>query len=415
VVDDPLHLPVEDMIVQAEMLLQFASRDQAIDYINEILRIHPGEEHRNAQLMNLLVETGLAAPPPAGAVATGADGGEGLADLQRISEITRSIHRQGAVKAVLSTAVNEIGKSWQASRCVASLCMPGKPPSAGMEYCASGVQPSEIRLLVKLVTTCVNLTAGGDTLNLEDVSAEPRLAVIAPVLQALSIQSLLAFPMFENEQVIGVLLLAQCDRRRAWGPAQVVVLKSLADQVAFASTQVKLRTLAKAVADERSGLLNRGLYIDCLVAEAERALQRKGSLAVALLQFGNGALSAGDPALRQFMEEAARLLLTQLRQHDVGVRYDATTLAIIFPQAGAREALPVVERIRKVAAGVGANTPSPVPLTAAVAQAVLEEGGDAVDSVTELINRLESALALAQAQPGSTQVLAPATVSSASA
>ena len=58
----------------------------------------------------------------------------GVDNIARVTEITRNIYRQANVKAVLFAAVNDVGRHWNASRCVAGLCTPGKPPQAEGPY-----------------------------------------------------------------------------------------------------------------------------------------------------------------------------------------------------------------------------------------------------------------------------------------
>src|SRR6185369_805386 len=97
------------------------------------------------------------APPPAPMAVPTAQANENAVDnFARVTEITRNIYRQGSVKGVLFTAVNEIGRHWNASRCVAALITPGKPPSAALEYCAPGVAAADVMSLVKVVQTSLN-------------------------------------------------------------------------------------------------------------------------------------------------------------------------------------------------------------------------------------------------------------------
>ena len=93
-----------------------------------------------------------AAPPSQQASAAASHYEENAVDnFARVTEITRNIYRQANVKSVLFTAVNDIGRHFNASRCVAGLCTIGKPPSAALEYCAPGVKQSDVMAIVKLI------------------------------------------------------------------------------------------------------------------------------------------------------------------------------------------------------------------------------------------------------------------------
>lgn len=415
---------LEDLILQAEIFLQYGLKPRAVERLQRIARLFPGEESRNEKLRNLYAAAQFSprpgavpaaasradAPAAPGAAETTAE--ESVADITRVAEITRNIYRQGTVKSVLSTSVNEIGKTWRVSRCVAGLCTPGKPPSAAMEYCASNMKSSDVISIVKLVTTLVQLTSDGNPLAVEDAVASARLAKLATVIQALEIKSLLALPLIDAEQPIGVVVLEQCERMRRWRSNEIVVLKTIVDQIVIAASHVKLRSLMKtlAVADERSGLLHRNSYLDCLLSECIRAQKQNTALSVALLQFGRGPQTLrefGEEKVHQFMQEAAQTLSGHLRQNDIGVRYDATTLALVLPDTKGKDTFFVVDKIRRVVSGIKIGDRDGLPLSAGIAEAVVQGKIDPVDSVTELINRLEAALEAAQKEGGASKLLPP--------
>ena len=148
---------LEDLILQAEIFQQYGLKHRAVERLQRIARLFPGEKHRNEKLRSLYASAQFSPKPaPTAPAAVRAEptaapaAEETLADITRVAEITRNIYREGTVKAVMSTAANEIGKTWRVSRCVAGLCTPGKPPSAVLEYCASGVPQSEVISIVKL-------------------------------------------------------------------------------------------------------------------------------------------------------------------------------------------------------------------------------------------------------------------------
>src|SRR5262249_25581045 len=154
---------LEDFILQAEIYLQYSMRSKAVERLERVQKLFPGEEAKNEKLRELYVLAGLlptvAVPARPWAKATGASATSaqasgkpsahapaaapareesGVDNFAQIAEITRNIYRQATVKSVLFTAVNEIGRHFGASRCVAGLCTLGKPPSAALEYCAPG-------------------------------------------------------------------------------------------------------------------------------------------------------------------------------------------------------------------------------------------------------------------------------------
>ena len=357
----------------------------------------------------MMPKPAAAAPKPQEAAAPKA-AETSIADITRVSEIGRVIHRQGTVKAMLSTCVNEIGKAWQTSRCVAGLCAPGEHPTAAAEYCSTGIKATDAASFGKLVTTLLHLIADGKALAVEDATSSPKLSAILPVLQAQEIESLLALPLMDGDQPTGVVVLEQCGRTRAWSPNEVVVLNTIMDQLVMAMSHAKLVIKMKWGAVDEDGLLHRGSYLDCLVSESDRAQKQNASLSVVLLHFGRGQQTIqefGQDHIQQFMHAAARALGSHLRQNDVGVRYDLTTLAVVLPAAKGKDTLPVVEKIRKAAEAIKIDEQESMPLTAGIAEAVLQRPMDPVDSVTEVINRLETALEAARKEGVPFKMLAP--------
>ena len=405
---------LEDLILQAEIFQQYGLKHRAVERLQRIARLFPGEEQRNEKLRSLYASAQFSPKPapaaPSGEPTATPSAEETLADITRVAEITRNIYREGTVKAVMSTAANEIGKSWRVSRCVVGLCTPGKPPSAVLEYCASGIPQSEVISIVKLVSSLVQIASDGNPLSVEDAAASAKLSKLAPVIQSLQIKSLLALPLMETDQLIGIIVFEQCDRIRRWRSNDVVVLKTLVDQTTIAISHVKLRSLMKtlAVADEESGLLNRSSYLNALLSECGRAQKQRTPLSVLLLQFGRESQAAREleeAVVQPYVQEAAQVIMGYLRQNDIAIRYDTTTLALVLPDTKGKDVFFVVDKMRKMIGGVKMAGGDGLPMTAGIAEAFLEGDIDPVDSVTELINRLEQALEGAQGEGGDTSKL----------
>ena len=115
------------------------------------------------------------------------------------------------------------------------------------------------------------------------------------------------------------LLVLVHNRPRTWQQADMVVLKTLAEQMVIALNNAGLRRLVKnlSVTDEKSGLLKRASYIDLLLAESKRAIQNASSLSVMLLQFGKSAAMIkeyGEAEVQAVMETSRAAFC---REHSV--------------------------------------------------------------------------------------------------
>jgi GGDEF domain-containing protein/tetratricopeptide (TPR) repeat protein len=417
---------LEDFILQAEIYLQYGMRSKALERIERVSKLFPREEQKNEKLRHLYISAGFtpvyevaeaaaratapeaatkvkapAAPPPTSSAAYEENAVDNFA---RVTEITRNIYRQANVKSVLFTAVNDIGRHYNASRCVAGLCTIGKPPSAALEYCAPGVKQSDVMAIVKLIGLTQQLAANG-LVNIANAKASRELAPAAEHIQALNIESLLAVPLLDSGEQSGILILEQTSPRQ-WQQTDVVVLKTIAEQMVLAVSNVRLRTLMKtlAVTDEKSGLLKRPSYLDVLLSEVRRSLQQKTPLTLMLLHFGKASAMVkeiGEAPVESMMQQIGQSLASHIRQNDVAIRYDLTTIALVLADTTEKNAFLVVDKMRKVLAPTKIpGTERTPPISAGIAEAVLQERFDAVDMVTEVINRVESALEIARAEGG---------------
>ena len=231
----------------------------------------------------------------------------------------------------------------------------------------------------------------------------PDLQPAKQALAELGAASLLALPLADGEEPVGVLILIQ-STARGWHSSDMVVLKTLCDQAVIALNNAGLRRLVKnlSVTDEKSGLLKRASYLDLLQAETRRAVQQGSSITILLAQFGkSGAMikEHGESAVQSMMEQVGQLFASNIRSNDLAFRYGMTTIAIILGDTPEKEALLAVEKLRKLLADVKVpGKDQRVNFSAGLAEAVVRQQYDAVDIVTEVINRAEQALESAMAQ-----------------
>jgi diguanylate cyclase (GGDEF)-like protein len=417
---------LQDLMLQAEILVQYGMRSKAIERLQRIQELFPREEERNQDLQRLYIAAGIepqyaksatpSAPavqtppssdqPAATATTTAANDVADVSSLARVAEITRKLYHQGNAEGVLKTAANEIGANWRTARCIAALRKPGLPPSSVQEYHMEGLIPASSVALVTLVETLQDLAVARGTVTMGDARNIPELMGVRAAIEELQIESLLALPLTEGNDQIGVLILTQ-NTGRVWQASEVLVIRTLSDQVLIALNNAGLRRLVKnlSVTDEKSGLLKRASYLDLLQAETRRGLQQGTTVTVLLMQFGrrNSLIKEyGEQAVAAVMEQIGQLFSANIRTNDLAFRYEATTVALVLGDTGEKEALLAVEKLRRLLAEVrfpGKN--QGVEFCAGLAQAVMRQHFDPVDIVTEVANRADHALEEAVAQgPG---------------
>ncbi len=427
---------LQDLMLQAEILVQYGMRSKAVERLQRIQELFPREEERNEDLQRLYLAAGVtpryagAAPlPPAAAAApvpapvpAAAPAPDPAADVRsftRVAEITRKLYHQGTAPTVLSTAVKEIGTHWEATRCLAAMGKTGLPPTAVDEFCAEGYKKTSVVAIAELVACLQQAVEGHEPLAINDVTKASALGSAKKAMAELNPASILAIPLSDGEETVGILILIH-NRPRVWQQADLVVLKTLSDQMVIALNNAGLRRLVKnlSVTDEKSGLLKRASYIDLLLAECKRAIQNGAALSVLLMQFGKSASMIkeyGEAEVQAVMERVGQMFAANIRSNDLAFRYDTTTIAILLGETAEKEGMLAVEKLRKIIAEVrfpakdGTEQGVPALFSAGLAEAVIHTDYDPLDVVTEVINRAEHALAQAMTQgPGKIIALGPA-------
>jgi diguanylate cyclase (GGDEF)-like protein len=416
---------LDDLMTQAQIYFRYSMDGKALEKLKRIQKLFPGEEHNNTELHELYARAGIlmrrTSDPgpepivdrPAPRATENRPAGTSVDDIGRVTEITTNLYRQTTVRNVLFACVNDAGRHWGASRCMAILCTPGKPPSIALEYCAPGVKQSDIHSIVKLVALLHPLTVAHGTLNLSNAKgAKPALKQLQKPIAAMGMHSLLAAPLVNGEDHVGLLLLAQCDTPREWLNEDVSVLNAIGEQVVLAVANARLRKLVRdlAVTEEKSGLVKRSSYMDVLLSEVSRGLLHNSPTSLMLINFGNPDTTSelAPDAAELMMRHIASLITSHVRQNDVAIRYDASTIALILADTNAESAAKAAEKLRKVAVVAtipGRDTPPQIGI--GISEAVHQPSFDPADVVTEAVNRAEQSLSQALALgPNQTTMLA---------
>ena len=419
---------LDDLIVQTEIFLQYSLQSKAIERLQKIAAMFPGEEERNPRLQNLYqmanwwpkTEPKAEAPkkpvsipatpiveekptPPTGR--TGSYTAETLRDLTKISEINQKIFRQQTPRAMLNTTANEVGAYMKAARTFALIGAPGRPPEMSAEHFASGLKSipaSQMVLLLAQVETAVPDELGGLVVEGTDESILKEMGLATALGVAITDK--------ETQAPAGMLIVAH-EKPHQWKPNQTYFLQAIGDQMMMSVSHTRLRSLVRrmGVSDERTGLLSRSSYVGCLLNEADRARTQGTPLSLAVLQIDRGAdmlRAQGEMPLEKFLEQLARSLQPIVRQNDMAVKYTSWALAFILPDTSLSGAQNLVEKLRRAAAGVRPPWDSTqVTLSAGIVEAAARQEYDSEDIVTDLMNRAEFSMEEARKRGGDTIVL----------
>lgn len=148
-----------------------------------------------------------------------------------------------------------------------------------------------------------------------------------------------------------MLMVCSDDAQRIWQDDEIMLLGTVADQVAVAVHQARLRTQMEqqALTDSLTGCLNRRAFELQLERDLRLATRMRQPVSLIILNmddfkslnddFGQ---VAGDGALR-FIADTLR---DELRSVDTAARYNEEEFAVILPLAGVEGAAIVAERLR---------------------------------------------------------------------
>lgn len=419
---------LEDLIVQVEIFLQYSLQSKATERLQRISELFPGEEERNERLRALYeranwwpkgavpkqapmpVPAVAAAPPPAlsevhtPSTVAAPSAAETHRDLAAIAEINRLMYRQPTPREVLAGTAAEISRHIGVTRCLIAVGAVGDAGPLTAEYAAPGIAPLGARgiaSIVGLISKASPDSFGGVDLH----------AASTPALRDLGLESALGIVLTDKETQLpgGALLVGDADSR-TWKPNETFFLQAVGDQLVLSVSHTRLRSLVRslAVADEKTGLLSRGAYIDCLMAESNRARAQGTSLSLVVVHVDHGGeilRQHGDAAVDHHIEQLARALSGAVRQTDVAVKYTAWSLVFILPDTSLENARTLGEKLRQVAATVRPSWGAPeLTVSAVVAEASSRPGDETEDRVTEWINRAEAGIDEARLAGGDTLV-----------
>jgi diguanylate cyclase (GGDEF)-like protein len=421
---------LDDLIVQTEIFLQYSLQAKAVERLQKIASIAPGEEERNPRLRNLYQTANWwppgatrpkAAPAPVSVSAepvqvqatptsgptqkTGTYSAETLRDLAKISEINQKIFRQQTPRAMLNTAVNEVGTYMRSSRALAVFGAPGRAPEMAAEFCAPGIKATPAAQIVQLLG------------HLEKAQPDELGGVIvnageSPVLKQTGLATVLAAVLTDKEtqKPAGMLVVGHAQAYK-WKPNEAYFLQAIGDQMLMSVSHTKLRSLVRrmGVSDERTGLLSRSSYQSCLLTEADRSRAQGTPLSLAIVQIDRGAdilRQQGESPVERFLEQLARSLQPIVRQNDVAIKYSSWSLAFILPDTALTGAQNLADKLRRAASGVRPPWNSvKMTLSAGVVEAVAKSDYQVEDIVTDLINRAETSVDEARRLGGDTIVV----------
>ena len=262
-----------------------------------------------------------------------------------INHIATAIRNSLELDSILQTTVNEVGRALNVQHCALRIeGEAGKPALANCYFrdavMGDGNQEEELKEELKayserLASHTQNHIVDGRFADSQPDDSRP-LAVV---------------PLSYQERFMGLLLMRSDDPARTWQESELLLLRTVADQVTVAVNHARLfaQMQQQALTDALTGCFNRRSFEMQLERDLHLAMRMRQPLSLILLDLDNFKRvndtfghDAGDTTLRV----VAEALREELRGVDSASRYGGEEFAVILPQANTEGAITVAERLR---------------------------------------------------------------------
>ncbi|MCA1633494.1 MAG: sensor domain-containing diguanylate cyclase [Acidobacteria bacterium] len=261
-----------------------------------------------------------------------------------VNRIATAIRSSLELSSILQTTVDEVGRALGAQYSALSVEGEHGEPSLTTCYFRDGAEENDdsrdglvsdmhaygVRLRGRMKAYVHDGTSGAN-----DPNSRPVAAV----------------PVIYRERTMGVLMVSSDDSQRVWQENEILLMRTVADQVAVAVNHARLfqQMQQQALTDGLTGCFNRRFFEIQLERDLHLATRTGQPVSLIMLDVDRFKLvndthghDAGDVALRII----AGALREEVRGVDTAARYGGEEFAVILPQAGLEGALLVAERLR---------------------------------------------------------------------
>ena len=262
-----------------------------------------------------------------------------------VNRIATAIRSSLELSSVLQTTVNEVGRALGAKH--SALRVEGERTDPPLVHCYFRDDDGDEALSAELVS---DLDAYRVRLGAR-MKAYVQDGCVGQTASEGSTRPAAAVPLIYRERPLGVLMVRSDDPARVWQENEILLMRTVADQVAVAVNHARLfaETQQLALTDSLTGCFNRRSFEMQLERDLHMATRMRLPVSLIMLDLDhfksvndNHGHDAGDVALRMI----ADALRQELRAVDTAARYGGEELAVILPQAGLEGAASVAERLR---------------------------------------------------------------------
>jgi diguanylate cyclase (GGDEF)-like protein len=259
-----------------------------------------------------------------------------------VNRIATAIRESLELGVILQKTVDEVGVALNAASCALRVEGSSKEQALTYFYFDAETEKATEKLTQDLDRHCASFAARQDVI-ISDSDDEAELGAQQ--------QPFAVVPLVFHERLMGALQVSSRDPARVWRENEILLLRTVADQVAVAVNHAALfaQIQQQALTDPLTGCYNRRSFemqLDKDIQMAKRLNQPLSLIMLDLDRFKHLNDTAGHDA----GDEALRLLADCFRQEIRGVdsaaRFGGDEFALILPQAQPEGARLVAERLR---------------------------------------------------------------------
>ena len=200
----------------------------------------------------------------------------------------------------------------------------------------------------------------------------------------------LEVPISYRNDLIGGLLIEDDTPLRNWEAEELLMVKTVSDQLAVAISHARLFRLTQkqAMTDALTGLYNHGYFQDRLDREIKLADRNNEVVSLILLDIDRMKKindTHGHRSGDRVLSHVAALMLASVRDVDVCARYGGEEFVVILPQCDRENATVVADRLRASVASKATNNGGQV--TVSIGVATYPSGAKSKDELVEMADR----------------------------
>lgn len=260
-----------------------------------------------------------------------------------VNRLATVIRNSLKLDSVLQTAADEVGRALNVHSC-----------AVRVEGDLVGRQMTKYYLRPDVIGDEMEASLLSDVDSVSNrLSESPQAYVVdGDTSQATPVLPDAVVPLIYEENLIGLLLVRSDDMSRVWADNELLLVHTVADQLAVAVNHAHLyaQSQQQALTDGLTGCYNRRSFEMQLERDLHLATRMRQPLSLIMLDLDNfkhindqAGHEAGDVALCMLADN----LHAELRAVDTAARFGGDEFVIILPQASTEGAMLVAERLRK--------------------------------------------------------------------